>query len=255
MTTKDALGDRMKRYEAACHPTLPPRLPVILRIDGRAFHTFTRGMERPFDEDLMATMERVGKALCSDACGAQFAYVQSDEISVLIHTYKRFASQAWFGNEVQKMVSVAASVASSMLTLAYQRHCSFDARVFVLPEADVCNYFIWRQQDAMRSSVQMVARSLYPHSECEYKNQNALRNMCLAKGVDWSLMEPSKTRGRCVVRRTYEAAAMAPVGPTLEVRETSSGTITRSEWVVDDAIPVFSEQRDYIEKHLATEEE
>lgn len=240
--SKDSLGDRMKRYESACHPTLPPRLPVILRIDGRAFHTFTRGMERPFDEGLMMTMDRVGVALCGDVSGAQLAYVQSDEISVLIHPYKRFASQPWFGAEVQKMVSVAASLASSVVSLEHSRPCSFDGRVFVLPEHDVCNYFVWRQQDAMRNSVQMVARSLYSHKECEHKDQSALRAMCLAKGVDWSELPLQWTRGRGVVRRSYPIA-----GPGEE-------TTMRSEWVVHHDLPVFAEDRAFIDQHLATEE-
>lgn len=244
MSTKDSLGDRMKLYEAASRPVLPPRLPVILRIDGRAFHSFTRGMEKPFDDGLMATMDRIGKAICNDASGAQIAYVQSDEISVLLHSYKRFASQPWFGNEVQKMVSVAASLAASTLSAEHQRLCSFDGRVFVLPESDVCNYFVWRQQDAMRNSVQMVARTLYSHKECEHKNQSALRAMCLAKGVDWLAMPPRLTRGRCIVRRTYPLRV-----------EGQAETTTRSEWVVDDLLPVFSQQREYIEQHLTTEDE
>lgn len=98
--TSDSLGDRMKGYEQAARVRLPMRMPVILRIDGRAFHTYTRDCDKPFDTKLMAAMDDVALRLCEEVQGAQIAYVQSDEISILVHNYKRLQSQAWFDNQV-----------------------------------------------------------------------------------------------------------------------------------------------------------
>jgi tRNA(His) 5'-end guanylyltransferase len=252
--TKDSLGDRIKGYEIAARTVLPRRLPVILRVDGKAFHTYTRGLERPFCAALCLAMDRVAIDLCEEIQGAQFAYVQSDEISVLIHGYKRFSSEPWFANEVQKMASVAASVAAARMTdesrgvFDQSRLAHFDARVFVLPEADVCNYFIWRQQDAIRNSIQMLARSLYSHKECDLKNTVELQAMCRAKGSEWTALPADKRQGRCVVREFYEApiAGWAPGDPEPALR---------SRWAVDNDVPVFTEDRAYVEKYLATVDE
>ena len=188
VASADSLGDRMKRFECAARTTLPPRMPVILRVDGRAFHTYTRGCQRPFDEPLMRAVDAVAMALCEDIQGAQIAYVQSDEISLLVHGYKRFASAAWFDNQIQKIVSVAAAIAASVMTersvgvFGEVRPAAFDARAFVLPEREVANYFVWRQQDATRNSVQMLARALASHGECLRKNQAALHDLIHERG-------------------------------------------------------------------------
>lgn len=237
----DNLGDRMKKYEEACRGVLPRRLPVILRVDGRAFHTYTRGFDRPFDSRIGEVMGLVAVALCTQIQGAQFAYTQSDEISVLIHGYKRFASQPWFDNEIQKMVSVAAGIASATFTHEMaQRVISFkpavfDARVFVLPEADVCNYFVWRQQDAVRNSVQTLARSLFSHAQCERKSCDDLKSMCAEAGQSWDDLPLHWQRGVCVYRM-LELDGM------------------RSSMFVDQHPPVFSGDRAYVERHLAVEE-
>jgi len=162
----DSLGDRMKGYEKDFRTKLPDRFPVIMRVDGRAFHTWTRGCEKPFDETLIGAMNDCAISLCKEIQGAQVAYVQSDEISILIHGYKRFNSETWFGNQVQKMCSVAAGITSvamsfeSMKMFGRYKVAHFDARVFIVPESDVVNYFLWRQNDWTRNSVQMLARSL-----------------------------------------------------------------------------------------------
>lgn len=246
--TNDSLGDRMKGYEQAARVRLPMRMPVILRIDGRAFHTYTRDCDKPFDTKLMAAMDDVALRLCEEVQGAQIAYVQSDEISILVHNYKRLQSQAWFDNQVQKMVSVAASVASATMTLASadvfdgggHRRASFDARAFVLPEAEVCNYFVWRQQDATRNSIQMLARSLYSHAECVGKNQAALQEMCFAKGHNWNDLPVAMRRGRCVVPIEFNIR---------------TGEHPHDGWKLDLEPPVFTRSREYIEHHLECEEE
>jgi tRNA(His) guanylyltransferase len=230
----DSLGDRMKGYEQACRTTLPRRMPVILRIDGKAFHTATRDCVRPFDKGLMELMDKAAIELCESAQGAQLAYVQSDEISVLLHNYKRLQSEAWFDNEVQKLVSIAASIAAVSLSTAW-KPVAFDARAFVLPEAEVCNYFIWRQQDATRNSVQMATRAVYSHRQVDNKNTSEMHEMLHAKGINWNDYPVGCKRGRAVVRETYE-------------REGAR----RHRWVVEDP-PIFTADREYIDRHLAVE--
>src|SRR5678816_495992 len=147
----DSLGDRMKKfYEGVFSTSLPMRMPVIIRVDGKAFHKYTKNLTKPFDPLFELLMDKVGIKLCEEISGAQIAYIQSDEISILVHTYKRLNSEAWFANKIQKMASVSAGIASAQLTKLSTyifdeiRTAVFDSRVFVLPEAEVNNYFIWR---------------------------------------------------------------------------------------------------------------
>jgi hypothetical protein len=133
--------------------------------------------------------------------------VQSDEISIFLHSYKRHDTAAWFDNKVQKMVSVSAGTASSFFSREYYRLYPdskalpvFDARVFVVPEDDVNNYFLWRQQDWVRNSVQMVASSIYSHSQLHKKNQKDMKEMILAAGQDWEALSPELRIGRTFAR-------------------------------------------------------
>lgn len=232
---KDTLGDRMKAYEKVQNHVLSPRTPIIIRVDGKAFHTFTRGLEA-FDSSLMAMMDKAATEICKQVSGAQIAYVQSDEISILLHYYKRFNSQPYFNNELQKICSVTASIAAATATMESAsvfgkvKPAVFDSRVFTLPEDEVCNYFLWRQQDWTRNSVQMLARSMFSHKECNNKNNSELQDMCLAKGKNWNDLPASHKHGRCVVHTEGLG------------------------WHVDQEIPVFSQDRDYINKLLVREE-
>lgn len=262
------MGDRMKGYEVASRAVLPGRLPVIIRVDGKAFHTYTRGTERPFDKKLGDVMIDTAKKLCESIQGAQLAYTQSDEISILVHGYKKFDSQPWFDNQIQKMVSVAAGIASSHFSINSWKVWNnisnptghniikpavFDARAFVVPEADVCNYFLWRQQDATRNSVQMLARSLYSHKVLENCNCNELKDLCAAKGHDWFNLEPRWQRGVCVKREPVTPYCSG--GGCVEGCQHSPSGDRLGTWRVDYDIPVFSQDRDYVNRHLALEEE
>lgn len=223
------LGNRMKGYENAAKTALPRRMPVIIRLDGKAWHTWVKKIraQKPFDERLMEVMGRTTQRLCESISGAVFAYTQSDEISILLHNYKRLSSQPWFGNEVQKMVSIAAAQASSLITLEYGIETMFDARVFVLPEAEVANVFIWRQQDCVRNSVQMLAQSMFSHKEMHCKNCSVLQEMMFQKdGTNWNNLPAYKKRGTCVYKKD-------------------------GQWLIDREPPIFTKDRDFIEKHLA----
>ena len=156
MTTKDSLGDRCKRYEYVNRMKLPERMPIIIRCDGRAFHSYTKDLKRPIDKNLVSVMNDTAKYLCENIQGVQLAYVQSDEISLLINNYKEINSQSWYDNDLQKMVSVAASMAGAYFTanswkiwrpantlcpigqadLERIKIATFDARAFVLPKEE-----------------------------------------------------------------------------------------------------------------------
>lgn len=223
---KDSLGDRMKfNYEEAYKVRIPMRIPVIIRLDGKCFHQWTKGLEKPFDNTMIENMGELALYLCKEIATAQISYVQSDEISILLHNYKSLHAQAWFSNEIQKMVSVSAGMASSYFSILSNRLAVFDSRVFALPEAEVNNYFVWRQQDASRNSVQMQARALYSHSECSNKNINALQEMIFQKGINWNNLETRKKRGLCVVKKD-------------------------GKWSIDNEIPIFTQDKEYINQHL-----
>lgn len=257
--SNDSLGDRMKCFESAYRISLPIRMPVMLRIDGKAFHTYTRGCKRPFDEKLVEVMNDTAAYLCKNIQGAQIAYVQSDEISILLNNYKSLDTQPWFENNLQKMASVSASMAGAIFTansfviwepkdrivdgLGFIKPAIFDSRAFVLPKEEVCNYMLWRQQDATRNSVQMLARSLYSHKECENKNGSTLQEMCFQKGYNWNDLPTFQKRGRCIIKKK---SMKEQFNPTTGERV----MVERSEWVVDNDIPIFSEKRKYVEQYV-----
>lgn len=230
----------MKRYEDAWRVRLPPRMPVIVRVDGRAFHTWTRvnECERPFDARLVRAMNQVALALCQEMQGARLAYLQSDEVSVLLVDYATHESQAWFDSVLQKMASVAASVATSAFAFHgvpnFDKYevPTFDARVFALPREEVTNYFLWRQNDWTRNSVRMLASSLYSHAKCDNKNNAELQEMCFQKGRNWNDLPTHLRRGRCAVHEEYTRVG-----------------VTRHRWTIDNEIPIFkSEGRQYVER-------
>lgn len=248
--TNDSLGDRMKSYEDSYRISLPIRMPVIIRVDGKAFHTYTRNLKRPVDENLLYVMDQTATELCKAIQGAKLAYVQSDEISVLITNYEDLDTQAWFDNNLQKMVSISSSVAAATFTAlsgrlfgGITRVALFDARAFIVPKEDVCNYFLWRQQDATRNSIQMLARSMYSHKECDNMNTSQLQELVFRKGVNWNDCPVSQKRGRCIVKTQYEHVGVNP-------KTGEEIPSMRSAWTVDNNIPIFSQDRSYIEKYV-----
>ena len=253
----DSLGDRMKGYKNVSRSYLPRRLPVIIRVDGRAFHTFTKGFQKPFDDVLSRAMCGAAIDLCKEISGAKLAFVQSDEISVLVTNDDSIETQPWFDNNLQKLVSLSASIATRCFDNAFQlaiteynesfsqyttyfralHTATFDARAFILPPEEVINYFIWRQQDATRNSIQMVAQSLYSHKALQNKNCNDLQEMIHEKGINWNDYPTPWKRGTCCIK-------------TLKVVDIGNTPVVRSQWEFDTDIPVFTQDRDYIERWL-----
>ncbi|MCQ2379082.1 MAG: tRNA(His) guanylyltransferase Thg1 family protein, partial [Victivallaceae bacterium] len=204
---KTTLGCRMKKFEGCYDLRIAPRFPVIVRIDGRAFHAWTKKThcERPFDEKLMRLMAETTKFLCENVDGCVFGYTQSDEISLLLRDDQSYDSTPWFDKRVQKIVSVSASIATSYFTennpFGKKIPAFFDARVFALPPQEVRGYFIWRQNDASKNSLSMLAQSLYPHTELVGKKRDQLQELCFCKGFNWNDLPTPKKRGYAVRRR------------------------------------------------------
>jgi len=225
------LGPRMKEYESVTKSILMNKTPAILRIDGKAFHTWTKGMKLPFDERMVVLMGHTMKTLVNEIQGAVFAYAQSDEISILLRNYDSVDTESWFGGKIQKMVSVAASIATASFNdhivrcyptdgfkLAY-----FDARISNIPHFEVCNYFIWRQQDAIRNSIRSLGHAVLGHKKIQGVNNTSVMNMMKDRGVDWYDLPPHLQRGYC-----YQ----------------------RGQENVDLLIPTFVDIRDYVDIHV-----
>lgn len=233
-----ALGDRMKKqYENRSRIYLQRRTYTIIRIDGKAFHTYTRGLERPFDIRFCADMDKTAEFLCRNIQGAQFAYVQSDEISILLTDFETITTEAWFDANLQKMCSVSASLATAFFnTCRPGKMAMFDSRVFQIADrTEVENYFIWRQRDAITNSIQSLAQSLYSHSELENKNCNDLQEMCFQKGSNWNDIKASYKRGRLIAALPYYANADQP--EILGWRIEDSPDFLKSREVFGDLIP------------------
>jgi tRNA(His) guanylyltransferase len=208
---KDSIGDRMKdNYEDRYRIKLTRRVPVILRLDGRAFHTLTRRCERPFDPVFQNAMKHTAMHLCQEIMGAKCAYVQSDEISILITDFDKLTTEAWFDYNVQKIVSVAAGLAavkfSGLFVDPYgsEYDACFDARAFNMPKEEVANYFVWRQKDWIRNSVSMLAQANFSHKQLQGKNQAAIHDMLHGIGINWADLEPKWKNGVFLIQSEDE---------------------------------------------------
>lgn len=229
----DELGNRMKdRYETRTRYFLPRRTFTILRLDGKAFHTYTRGLKKPFDNGLSEDIDDAIIAMLPQIQGSVFAYTQSDEISILLTDFATPQTDTWFDGNIQKMSSVAASIITAEFNkLRYERFgflsrfaklandqtlesqktehkhrlAFFDCRVFTIPDrTEVMNYFRWRQQDCIRNSVSMVAQANFSHKELHGKSQSDMHEMFHQKGINWTTdFTDGEKNGRIIVKETY----------------------------------------------------
>ena len=243
MSVHDDLGVRMKTfYEQIPKTKLMRRCPVAIRIDGKAFHTFTRGFQKPFDEVLIKSMQETMKYLCENIQGCVLGYTQSDEITLILVDYKKFTSSAWFDYEVQKICSIAASMATMAFNKAFSKNVEnfeqhyateheingwygkgtseyemcqiytkavnkgvmFDARCFNIPKEEVTNLVYWRQLDASRNSIQMVGQANFSHKELQNKSCNDILDMLITqKGINWSDLPAYQKRGSCCIKENH----------------------------------------------------
>lgn len=249
---KNSLSNRMKSYEAVTDTSLMKKCPVVLRFDGVAFHTLTKGFKKPFDDLLIATMQETMLDLCKNIQGAVFGYTQSDEISIVLIDYQTYETDAWMKYRLEKICSIGASMASRFFNKnfikniellksenkfenvvdisVYERKiftADFDCRAFNIPKEDVCNCILWRQRDAEKNSVQMLAQSLYSYKELDKISVNMLQNkMFTEKGINWNELEIPKKRG------------------------TACKKDENNKWFIDYNMPILKEDREYIEKTI-----
>lgn len=247
-----SLGNRMKHYEKTNSPTLISRIPVIIRLDGRCFHTYCQQFKKPWDRNLIMMFHKAAQETLKEIQGAKIAYLQSDEISILVTDYDSIYSAPHFNYDGYKITSTTAASYSTYFYQAFlnymidtiesdnklgkiprirqvinQKPPTMDSRVYNLPESEICNYFIWRQQDWIRNSIQMLGRSLFSQKELDNKKTEEVINMCISKGKNWNHLPTIIKRGRCIVKE-------------------------KEDWVLDTNIPIFTQDRNYIERLLET---
>lgn len=255
---KDDLGTRMKEfYEQVPKTRLVRRMPVAIRIDGKAFHTFTRGFEKPFDHVLIKTMQETTKYLCENIQGCVLGYTQSDEITLILVDYKELNSSAWFDYEVQKLCSISASMATMAFNKFFMKNVNdfvaeysypnvsvikyeklietynkavnkgamFDARCFNIPKEEVTNLIYWRQLDATRNSIQMVGQANFSHKQLQGKSCCDIQDMLHEeKGINWNDFPVVCKRGTCVIKNDMHG------------------------WYIDRSIPIFKgDDRQYLD--------
>lgn len=274
-------------YEQIPKTKLMRRCPVAIRIDGKAFHTFTRGFHKPFDEVLIKSMQETMKYLCENIQGCVLGYTQSDEITLILVDYKKLTSSAWFDYEVQKICSIAAGMATMAFNKAFEKNVKsfdlllayndygddteenrklldiynkavdkgaiFDCRCFNIPKEEVTNLIYWRQLDASRNSIQMVGQANFSHKELQNKSCNDIQDMLMTqKGINWNDLPIYQKRGSCCVRNKIIISTDG-VKETVQLRDTSK---SENEWIVDTKIPIFKgEGREYIDRLIYIGEE
>lgn len=266
---KDSLGDRMKNnYENRAKTYLLRRIPAIIRLDGKAFHTFTRGFVKPFDARLMRVMQETTLELCRNIQGCVFGYTQSDEITLVLVDYNTLDTDAWFNYSVEKMCSVATSMCTLYFNRIFARICGdfikehaanakdkenlgdidgvlkaymrgikngglFDARVFNVPEEEVTNCVLWRQNDATKNSVSSLAQAYFSPKELHGKNGSQMQDMLMEKyGINWNNLSIPEKRGTAIIKND------------------------EGDWIIDEEMPILrGEGREYLESRIHFEEE
>lgn len=235
---KDDLGDRMKEYEAVTRQFLPRRTYTLIRIDGKAFHSYTKDLARPYDIDFMDDMDHTTVHLCKIMSGAQFGFVQSDEISILLTDFNTIHTQPWFGGNVQKLVSVSASGATWMfnrrralrnLSGEGSKVALFDSRAFTIPDpTEVHNYFVWRQKDATRNSISSAAQARFSNKELHGLSTDQMQEKLFQiHGINWNDYPVGFKRGR-LIRKLPETRTVQIRGEERTI-DTESWQITEPD--------------------------
>lgn len=283
------LAERMKGYEKRNRYYLQRRMPVILRLDMRAGHSFTRGFERPFDEVFIKSMQDTAKYLCENIQNCKLSYQQSDEITLLLVDYDKLNTDCFFGYRVDKLCSIAASMATMafnrafannvgdyctysyecmdnthenyehILSLAVDKGAMFDARCFNIPKEEVTNLLYWRQDDAAKNSIQMVGRAFFSHKELHKKSRNDIQDMLMTqKGINWNDFPTYQKRGSCCIKTEEKITEDITI---IKNRFGEDGkkhvvNMKRPHWIIDTEIPIFKGKgREYIDRLVFVGEE
>lgn len=273
MAKRDSLGDRMKNYyENRAKTYLVRRMPIVIRLDGKAFHTFTRGFVKPFDKRMLETMQETTLELCKKIQGCVLGYTQSDEITLVLVDYNALDTDAWFDYSVEKMCSVSASMCTlyfnkifskkireftnehthvvkdketygelsesvrklmNTYKRAIEQGALFDSRVFNIPREELTNCVLWRIKDSVRNSISSLAQSMFSHKELHKKNSSQVQDMMMEKfGVNWNNLSTVEKRGTAIIKDD------------------------KGEWFIDDEMPILTgEGRNYVESRIIFDKE
>ena len=280
------LAERMKGYEKRNRYYLQRRMPVILRLDMRAGHSFTKGFKRPFDEVFIKSMQNTAKYLCENIQNCKLSYQQSDEITLLLVDYDKLNTDCFFDYRVDKLCSIVASMATMAFNKFFEKYVDeyrfrkfdgaskyedgtwgyiqtllnavdksamFDARCFNISKEEVTNLVYWRQLDASRNSIQMVGQANFSHKELQNKSCNDIQDMLMIqKGINWNDLPTYQKRGSCCVRNKI-VLFRDSIMETAQLRDTSK---SENEWIIDTDIPIFKgEGREYIDRLVFVGEE
>ena len=280
MSVHDDLGTRMKEfYEQVPKTRLVRRMPVAIRIDGKAFHTFTKDFRKPFDDILIKTMQETTKYLCENIQGCVLGYTQSDEITLILVDYQKITSSAWFDYEVQKLCSISASMATmafnkyfeknvddyrfrkwdgvskyeegteeyiKTLLKAVEKGAMFDTRCFNIPKEEVTNLIYWRQLDATRNSIQMVGQANFSHKELQNKSCNDIQDMLHEqKGINWNDYPTVCKRGTACIKNRKIIEYLDEFKVTAKLMDSIK---TENSWIIDTEMPILKgEDRAYVD--------
>lgn len=283
MDTSD-LANRMKEYEKRNQYYLQKRTPVAIRVDGRSFHTFTKGFQRPFDDVLIKTMQETAKYMCENIQGAKFAYVQSDEITIILTDYDTLETDCWFNYRTDKLCSIAASMSTMAFNKFFRKNvenfvqdCAtdyetqglcgegtveyelcktyqkaiekgamFDARCFNIPKEEVTNLIYWRQLDATRNSIQMVGQANFSHKELQNKSCNDIQDMLHEqKGINWNDYPTVCKRGTACIKNRKIIEYLDEFKVTAKLIDS---TKTENSWIIDTEMPILKgKDRAYVD--------
>ena len=276
MDTSD-LANRMKEYEKRNQYYLQKRTPVAIRVDGRSFHTFTKGFKRPFDDILMKSMQETAKYMCENMGNAKFAYVQSDEITIILTDYDTLETDCWFNYRTDKLCSISASMATMAFNKffynmameetaggeftegiagihlnAAEKGAMFDARCFNIPKEEVTNLIYWRQLDATRNSIQMVGQANFSHKELQNKTCNMIQDMLHEqKEINWNDLPIYQKRGSCCIKEEYAVnnnGEEVEIDCVTDIDESVENVTFRSRWIIDKEMPILKgEDRAYVD--------
>lgn len=239
----DTLGDRMKFYEQSTMDgsLLLPKIPIIARLDGVAFHSYTKELQRPYDVAMSNAMVKTTQYL-AESSNALVGYTQSDEIS-LMWLVDGFENQMWFNGKVQKLVSVLASTCSvrfnALRTGSTDRIGVFDCRIWNVPtKEEALNYFIWRERDASKNSITMAASTVYSHKELHGKNSKEKQEMLFQKGINWNNYPAFFKRGsfikKVATQKKFSIEELGKLPVKHEARKNPELLVSRSEYQIMD---------------------
>ena len=246
----DELGDRCKAMEMAeAGRKAMKGIPLLARLDGRAFHTYTRGLKRPYDEGMSKTMQETTKALVEDMHAA-VGYTQSDEITLAWFVAADTLSRYPFDGRFQKLTSVLAGLASTQFTLIAQQLLPekngllphFDCRVWQVPSfAEAVEVFMWREADAVKNSITMAASAYYSHKELHGVGSKDKHQMLFEKGVNWNHYPAFFKRGVYFQRRVFERPLTTQEIESIPgPHRPAPGTLFKRSKVVDIELPPIS---------------